>query len=125
VLDPRWREVGVGEWQGRPLAELPPGGEPSWRGGPLVPPGGETWQQMAARVAEAVEDLRDRGGSWLVVCHGGTIRAAVAHLTGADARRIAGPANASVTVIGVDGERSRPAQLHAFAWTPDGAVPGL
>ena len=125
ALDPRWREVGVGEWQGRPLAELPPGPEPSWRGGSLVPPGGETWEQMATRVGQAVDELRARGGAWLVVCHGGTIRAAVAHVTGADARHIAGPANGSVTVLGLDDAPALPAQLHAFAWTPDGEVPGL
>ena len=121
-LDSRWREVGVGEWQGRPLSELPPGSEPSWRGGPLVPPGGEAWEAMAERVAAAVYELRASGGSWLVVCHGGSVRAAVAALTGADARRIAGPANASVTVLSFD---DAPSQLLAFAWTRNGGVPGL
>jgi broad specificity phosphatase PhoE len=60
----------------------------------------------------------DEGGDWLVITHGGVIRAAVAYATGADAQRIAGPANASVTVLGR-------ARLHVFGWTPDGAVPGL
>src|SRR4051794_31989953 len=40
ALDPTWREIDVGEWAGRPLAELPPGGEPAGRGGPPVPPRG-------------------------------------------------------------------------------------
>src|SRR5262245_32904670 len=44
--DPRLREIDVGEWQGRPLADFPGGSEPSWRGGPLVPPGGETWGEL-------------------------------------------------------------------------------
>src|SRR5690348_10424533 len=48
--DRRLREIDVGEWQGRMLAELPGGHEPSWRGGPLVPPGGESWPEMVARV---------------------------------------------------------------------------
>src|SRR4051794_31881622 len=42
-VDARWREVAVGEWEGRPLSEIPAGTEPAWRGGTLVPPGGESW----------------------------------------------------------------------------------
>src|SRR3954451_14865485 len=113
--DPAWREIDVGEWAGRPLAELPPGQEPAWRGGHLVPPGGEAWEELEARVADALDQL---DGTWLVVTHGGVIRAAVAYVTGADAQRIAGPANASVTVVA-------PARLLAFGWTSDGDVPGL
>jgi len=108
----------VGEWAGRPLADLPAGPEPSWRGGDLVPPGGEPWPEMVARVGGALDALLDQGGDWLVVTHGGVIRAAVAHVTGADARRMAGPGNASVTVV-------EPGRLVAYGWTPDGAVPGL
>jgi probable phosphoglycerate mutase len=116
--DPVWREIDVGEWSGRSLAELPPGEEPAWRGGDLVPPGGERWEEFEARVADAVDELMAAGGDWLVVTHGGVIRAAVAYVTGADAQRIAGPANASVTVVSAG-------KLHAFAWVPDGEVPGL
>ncbi len=121
ALDRRWREVGVGEWAGRPLSELPPGSEPAWRGGPLVPPGGERWEEMAARVADAIDELVAAGGAWLIVTHGGVIRAAVAYLTGAEPQRISGPVNASVTVL----EPGDPPRLLAYAWTPDGGAPGL
>jgi glucosyl-3-phosphoglycerate phosphatase len=116
--DPVWREIDVGEWAGRLLADLPAGPEPSWRGGDLVPPGGERWEELAARVADALEALMAEGGDWLVVTHGGVIRAAVSTMTGADARRMAGPGNASVTVV-------EPGRLVAYGWTPDGAIPGL
>jgi probable phosphoglycerate mutase len=116
--DPVWREIDVGAWQGRDLAELPPGQEPSWRGGDLVPPGGERWEELAARVADALDALAEAGGNWLVVTHGGVVRAAVAYVTGADAQRIAGPANASVTVV-------TPGRLLTYAWTPDGTIPGV
>jgi glucosyl-3-phosphoglycerate phosphatase len=110
--DARLREIDVGEWAGRPISDFPPGSEPSWRGGPLVPPGGEAWGELVARVGAAVDDMLDAGGGpWLVVAHGGVVRAAVTHLTGADARQLAGPANASVTVL--EGRR-----LRAYAWTP-------
>jgi broad specificity phosphatase PhoE len=113
-----WREIDVGEWEGRPLAELPPGQEASWRGGDLVPPGGEPWPELEARVADALDALLAAGGEWLVVTHGGVIRAAVSYATGADAQRISGPENASLTVLGHR-------RLHVFGWTPDGTVPGL
>jgi probable phosphoglycerate mutase len=116
--DPAWREIGVGGWAGRELADLPAGPEPSWRGGELLPPGGEPWEEFEARVADALDALLAAGGDWLVVTHGGVIRAAVAYVTAADAQRISGPANASVTVLGRE-------RLHAFGWTPDGSVPGL
>ena len=118
VPDPVWREIDVGEWAGRLLADLPAGPDPSWRGGDLVPPGGERWDELAARVADAVDALVQQGGDWLVVTHGGVIRAAVSYVSGADARRMAGPGNASVTVL-------EPGRLVAYGWTPDGSIPGL
>jgi probable phosphoglycerate mutase len=116
--DPVWREIDVGEWAGRLLADLPAGPEPAWRGGDLLPPGGERWDELEARVADALDGLAAQGGEWLVVTHGGVIRAAVAYATGADARRIAGPGNASVTVV-------EPARLVTYGWAPNGSVPGL
>jgi broad specificity phosphatase PhoE len=109
--DVRLREIDVGEWQGRPLGEFPGGFETSWRGGPLTPPGGETWEQLVERVGAAVDELIAAGGPWLVVAHGGVVRAAVVHLTGADPQRLDGPANCSVTVV--EGGR-----LLGYAWTP-------
>jgi probable phosphoglycerate mutase len=106
--DPRLREIDAGEWQGRSLAELPQ--DTSWRAGPITPPGGETWEEFQARVADVVEELLE-DGPWLVVAHGGFVRAAVAHLARADAKRLHGPPNASLTVV----SRGR---LHAYAWTP-------
>jgi glucosyl-3-phosphoglycerate phosphatase len=114
--DMRWREIDVGEWAGRPLAELPQGSEPSWRAGPLVPPGGESWDELAARVADALDELVEAGGPWLVVAHGGVVRAGAAYMANSDPRRLGGPANGSVTVLGAG-------RLHAYSWTPDLLVP--
>jgi broad specificity phosphatase PhoE len=113
-LDARLREINVGAWAGRPLAEFPSGPEPAWRGGPLKAPHGESWEDLQARVGAAVDELIAAGGTWLVVCHGGVVRAAVSHVTGADPQRVAGPANASVTVF----RAQDPPQLEGYGWVP-------
>src|SRR4051794_1117415 len=97
--DPRWREIDLGDWAGRRIADFPEETKMAWRGGAIGPPGGESWVIFVTRVAGAVDELLAAGGSWLVIAHGGAIRAALAHATGADAQRIAGPANTSVTVL--------------------------
>ena len=101
--DRRWREIDIGDWAGH------------------TPPNSETFAQLQARVAEAVDELR--GEDAIVVAHGGCVRAATAHLTGADPRRLAPPANASLTVI-EHGDRIR---LHAYGLrAPDlPETPGL
>jgi broad specificity phosphatase PhoE len=114
VRDSRWREIDIGEWQGRSLADFGDESERSWRGGPITPPGGESWLEFQARVGGAVDELVAAGGTWLVVCHGGVVRAALSHVTGADPQKIAGPANTSVTVI----RAGSPPRLERYAWTP-------
>ena len=120
-FDARWREIDVGEWGGRPASEVDAqGGElTNWRGGPRTAPGGETWADFSARVAGAVDELIEAGGPWLVVCHGGCIRAAVAHVTGADALALGSPPNASATVFEL-GPRPR---LLVYGSLPDGGLP--
>jgi probable phosphoglycerate mutase len=112
--DPRLREIDVGSWEGRPLADFPAGPETAWRGGELQAPDGESWNDLVARVGAALDELVASGESWLVVCHGGVVRAALSHVTGADPRRVAGPANASVTSIRVT---DRP-QVESYGWVP-------
>jgi probable phosphoglycerate mutase len=113
--DERWREIALGEWQGRPLAEFEDETAYSWRGGSISPAGGESWLQFQRRVGGAVDELVRAGGTWLVVCHGGVVRAALSHATGADPRRVAGPANTSVTVL----LTGSPPRLERYAWTPN------
>ena len=113
-LDARFREIDVGAWAGRPLDDFPAGAEPAWRGGPLKAPDGESWETFQARVGAAADELIAAGGAWLVVCHGGVVRAALSHVTGADAQRVAGPANASVTVF----RAQDPPQLEGYGWVP-------
>jgi broad specificity phosphatase PhoE len=125
VLDPRWREIDVGEWGGRTAAEIDALGDEltNWRGGPRTAPDGEPWDLFAARVMDAVDDLAAQGGPWLVVCHGGPIRVATAHLTGANPLRLGSPPNGSLTAFATaDGE----AALLQYGTLPGGdAATGL
>jgi probable phosphoglycerate mutase len=119
-LDPAWREIDVGSWAGRTAAEVDAEGDglTNWRGGPRTAPDGETWEDFSIRIAGALDALLADGGPWLVVCHGGCIRASCAHVTGGDALTFGSPPNASVTLLEA-GERPR---LLMYGITPDGAT---
>jgi 2,3-bisphosphoglycerate-dependent phosphoglycerate mutase len=90
ATDPALREIDVGSWEGFTLAELEARspeavarweetGEHGWEGG-------ESHEQMAARVREAVRSIAARhdGEEVLVVTHGGPIRALKALAAGLD-----------------------------------------
>ena len=86
TIEPALIEQSLGEWQGLPHAELPPKlaltQHPFWPlAGDEKPPGGESMVEVIARTAAALERLaREHAGQDVViVSHGGTIRAAVAH----------------------------------------------
>lgn len=84
-IDPRWRELCFGEWDGQAAEAIDaqvlarfwddPDGFP--------PPQGERWADLKERVGGAIADL---GPDMLVVTHAGAMRAAVAVLTGLDHR---------------------------------------
>jgi len=85
VADDRFAETDTGDWTGRSFAEIraedPEGfrrfevSDPEFRY-----PGGESFAEQSARVAEGLGDLRRRpeGLPALVVCHRGVIRLALA-----------------------------------------------
>jgi glucosyl-3-phosphoglycerate phosphatase len=120
-FDPRWREIDVGEWGGKTAAEIDAQGSEltNWRGGPRTAPDGEPWDAFAQRVSGALDELIAAGGQWTVVCHGGCIRAAVAHVTGADKLHLGSPPNASMTVVEL-GARPR---LLVYGSLADGGLP--
>lgn len=86
-FEPRFREIGFGEWEGRTAQELletaPEALADFWRD-PVThtPPGGEPFQAFAARVAAAWEQLlvRHGGSRILLVTHAGVIRLILAHI---------------------------------------------
>ena len=88
-VEPDLIEQHLGEWQGMAHADLPAQlavpAHPFW---PLAaterPPGGETMNEVIARAGACMERLAARwpGQDVVIVAHGGSIRAAVAHALG-------------------------------------------
>lgn len=92
AVEPDLAEQHLGEWQGITHEELtrrlraPP--HPFWpHAAEERPPGGESLDDVRARVGPAIERLADAGGEHVVVAHGGSIRAALAHALGLTARQ--------------------------------------
>ncbi len=85
-VDARWREIDVGSWSGRThaeVAEVDPEGYADWvAGGDPRRGGGETDDELHARVAAALDELTEGSGTVLVVTHGGPVRHAVASALG-------------------------------------------
>lgn len=89
VIDERWREMDLGDWAGRPMADLSPDLVASWRRGEYNPPGGEPFADVVHRVTAAADELRGVDDNVLVITHGGTIRALLQGLLGIPPRVLA------------------------------------
>ena len=81
------REIDVGEWQGLTHTEIDerfPGKLDSWRDGETGWTQGETYDQLTERIVAALRAIaaRHHDETVLVVGHGGTLRAALAHADG-------------------------------------------
>lgn len=80
------RETSFGVWEGQPIGEVMKNyGDDylKWRDDPSSwsPPEAETFVEVKDRVARAIKFILDQEGErFLVVAHGGTIRAAMAYL---------------------------------------------
>ncbi|HZP73212.1 MAG TPA: histidine phosphatase family protein [Gaiellaceae bacterium] len=87
TTDARLREVDVGDWSGRLWSEIEqsdPLALERWHGGLKAWNGGESYEEMGARVVAAVVELaaRHQGETVLVVSHGGSMRACRASAAG-------------------------------------------
>ena len=113
-LDARFREIDVGEWAGRPLADFPSGSEPAWRGGPLKAPDGESWEDLAgARRRRARRADRRRRHVARGLPRRRRPRRALARHRG---RSAAGRRARERQRHGVQAQS--PPRLEAYAWTP-------
>ncbi|HEX7852766.1 MAG TPA: histidine phosphatase family protein [Sphingobium sp.] len=81
-VDPRWRELDFGEWDGLAAGDIAPEALGRFWDDPdaYPPPGGERWSALVARVGAALAELPPR--PTLVLTHGGAMRAALAALCG-------------------------------------------
>ncbi len=87
TVEPGMIEQDLGEWQGLPhdvfaerLLHKP---HPFWSiASDERPPGGESFRDVAERVGPVIERLvaEHEGGDVVIVAHGGSIRAAIAHV---------------------------------------------
>ncbi len=109
-VDERFIEMDYGEWEGRPLAEIPAQTWLDWQQDPeFAPPGGESLAEVTARVSAGLADLATgNAGPVVVVSHVSPIKAAVvtALATGESITWRMRLSNASTTRISVGQQRS-------------------
>lgn len=88
AIDPRWRELDFGDWDGEAADAVDREALDRFRDDPdaCPPPGGERWSALVARVAAAIAGLAPV--PTLVVTHGGAMRAALHSLCGFDRRQL-------------------------------------
>lgn len=87
VIDPRWRELDFGAWDGLAPADIDNAALMRFWDDPdaHAPPDGECWSALVHRVAAAIGDLAPH--PTLIVTHAGAMRAALAVLCRFDARQ--------------------------------------
>ena len=112
--EPRFREVGFGEWEGYTRLQLEasnPGQVARFLQDPVNsrPPGAEPLEEFTGRVQAGFDDLLERyaGQSVLVVAHAGVIRAIMAYVLEVPPSRMyrIHVANAALSRIRTDKER--------------------
>ena len=125
--EPDFAEQSLGAWQGIPhealpaLLRHPP--HPFWpHHGEEEPPGGESFRQVQSRVGAALERLAllHEGEDLVIVAHGGSIRASLAHAMDLSPHQALtfSIKNLSLTRIEKHGPDWRVAAVNEEPWTP-------
>jgi broad specificity phosphatase PhoE len=125
--EPDLAEQYLGEWQGIPHEALterlrhPP--HPFWpHAAEERPPGGESFAEVQARVAPVLERLVEThaGQDIVIIAHGGSIRAALAHALGLSAYQalVFSIRNLGLTRLEKHGGDWRVATVNEEPWTP-------
>lgn len=125
LSNPALREIDVGVWTGRPIAEIRTedgDGYQGWRSGTFTPDGGEHWRDFVARTSACVLESLKASDRLLVVCHGGVIRALLEKLVDLPPKRIIPVGPASLTVLAERPSGSGSMRLELFNYSPLGPV---
>lgn len=126
VREPRLREMDLGAWSGRLVADIEAESADAyrgWRAGTFTPPGAEPWDAFKARVSEALSEL-DGDQDALIVAHGGVIRAACDALLGLTPERVVPVGPASMTTLALT-RSGRGWRGRLEAYNVNGAAPDL
>ncbi len=132
-VEPDFAEQHLGEWQGIPHEALPAllrhRPHPFWpHAGEEEPPGGESFGAVLARVGGALERIAQglEGRDVVVVAHGGSIRAALAHALGLTPHQALhfSIRNLSLTRLEKHGTDWRVAAVNEEPWTLPGGDAG-
>ena len=88
TIDPRWRELDFGDWDGQAASVIDREALGRFWDDPdaYPPPGGERWSALVSRVSAAIAELAPV--PTLIVTHGGAMRAALHILCGFDQRQL-------------------------------------
>ncbi len=130
AIDDGLREVDVGTWTGKSheeIAALYPDEWFAWSSGLDVRRGGgETYAELADRVASAVDRIlaSDAEDPILIVSHGGAIKSYIARLLGVSSeglRALAGVGNAGLTLV----ERDTRGRMRLHSWNDTAHLEGL
>lgn len=122
-IDDRFVELNYGEWDGRPLGDVPLETWREWQTNPeFAPPGGETLGDVTLRVGEALADWAARTeGPLIVVSHVSPIKAGVVWALGVgdDITWRMRLDNASITRLTVAGTRGTLLSFNETAHLPE------
>ena len=109
LVEPAFGEQNFGDWQGNRYEDIPALAAPHlhqfwFTTVDHAPPGGESFNQVMARVSGAIERLNQAhsGRDVVVVSHGGPIRAALAHGLGLDGDGAVGFVTDNLSVTRLD-----------------------
>ncbi|WP_338609539.1 histidine phosphatase family protein [Pelagibacterium nitratireducens] len=125
LTNPALREIDVGEWTGRAIADIRADdaeGYQGWRSGTVTPKGGEKWSEFVSRTSTCVMTSLQASDRLLVVCHGGVIRALLEKLIDLPPQRIIPVGPASLTVLAERPSGSGSMRLELFNYSPLGPV---
>ena len=113
-VDDRWIEMDYGEFDGRPVADVPAATWREWRHDlDWAPPGGESHRSLGVRVRAALDDLFEasRTSDIVVVTHVSPVKAALAWALGVGDevawRTFVAPASVMTVGAGPDGPSLR------------------